>query len=1004
MQQTLRPPRKTNPVRILIAQTAWLGGSVRWHNGRLGWEHQGALVFPDAHDMARAQRHLFTIRRSPRLAMALVGEVGPWLAAQQERLAQVKRLHTLRAAHIPTALEQGRRSQQGRVQLVALLEAEACSLTVPPVSVVPQVRQPGAALLLRAIVQDATCPQPARALAALLLGAHMPPASTDAVWARRAWQHSAIFGVPAVPQLAVRLLRERDGGALVVRCDAALATADTPTIEMLLALLASGHPAATVVALAESLVAALQTGRAITRRAEPFPMRKRHLPLYTRRRAIHRASLREEYDVLMRQIARRTVLPAAVQDAAALFVHLHTIAPRADDLLAVLAVFRHVLAHPDTDLPPLLGLLARCADTFWPALPARHTASRWIKDRWQGFAEPALNLLVMVGDASLAADAVRLQAQWQLARFNWPDAAGLRLALRLMEDVPLPAYMLSLHNLPALLNGRRTTRPAMYQLHQTLLRLPAGQRTHAAGEWLAALPHTGDDLPALLPWLVRVLPKLQLLHTADDDGWCVCSGVVAGAVALFRADPLVAEVWLDWAIAAIRATGARSWGHARAIELGMPLAVLLADGSFATFQRLFTAMLRHPLDAAIAPLQRGVALLPELPGLALVLRRVLPTAPRRCYVLLARIGRLRDRAPDTRAPLHELANWFGAAGVGTAAPIGWQPLLDARPDLRPEVAAYLHARWLLGVDAGVPAGVQHALDLPVRLQTELAYLCPLVEARPSLAGRVATLQVRLADGERVRTQALALAAERLAALTDAALLEAAEQQVLACLRQRLREVAGPAAAHVALDDDLINAALLTMYIDENRRLLRRLLHAAITGDTDWRERHPLNRAFLDAQAARGVDVVAWLGANPRRFACATIPGGTVRLYLEQRPLRILQMGNLFDTCLSLDGVNAFSTVANACELNKRVIYAEDAHGRIVGRQLIAINDAGELVGFHIYSTLPDDQTSGLRAMFRRYVAWFASQCRLSLGAGEHVARLFAQAWYDDGVTSWEEDA
>ncbi len=42
----------------------------------------------------------------------------------------------------------------------------------------------------------------------------------------------------------------------------------------------------------------------------------------------------------------------------------------------------------------------------------------------------------------------------------------------------------------------------------------------------------------------------------------------------------------------------------------------------------------------------------------------------------------------------------------------------------------------------------------------------------------------------------------------------------------------------------------------------------------------------------------------------------VRLYLEGDPLRILQMGNYFDTCLSIDRDTAFSTVANAVDANK----------------------------------------------------------------------------------------
>jgi hypothetical protein len=103
-------------------------------------------------------------------------------------------------------------------------------------------------------------------------------------------------------------------------------------------------------------------------------------------------------------------------------------------------------------------------------------------------------------------------------------------------------------------------------------------------------------------------------------------------------------------------------------------------------------------------------------------------------------------------------------------------------------------------------------------------------------------------------------------------------------------------------------------------------------------------------------------------------------------------------------MNAFSTVANAVELNKRVVYAADGAGRIVGRKLIAINTLGALVGFRTYTALADaDANAALRAIFRRYLIDFADRCGLAWADGGEVATLFVEAWYDDGIWPWDDD-
>ena len=153
------------------------------------------------------------------------------------------------------------------------------------------------------------------------------------------------------------------------------------------------------------------------------------------------------------------------------------------------------------------------------------------------------------------------------------------------------------------------------------------------------------------------------------------------------------------------------------------------------------------------------------------------------------------------------------------------------------------------------------------------------------------------------------------------------------------------------------------------------------------------------------DVDAWLGEYPQTYRCPTVAGARVRLHLERDPVRILQMGNYVNTCLSLGQSNSFSAVANACELNKRVIYALDATGRVVARQLIGINDEGDLVGFLVYVAVPDGrQAEELRAIVTHYTAAFAARCGLRQSESGEVPQLFAEEWYNDGIRAWGEGA
>ncbi len=122
--------------------------------------------------------------------------------------------------------------------------------------------------------------------------------------------------------------------------------------------------------------------------------------------------------------------------------------------------------------------------------------------------------------------------------------------------------------------------------------------------------------------------------------------------------------------------------------------------------------------------------------------------------------------------------------------------------------------------------------------------------------------------------------------------------------------------------------------------------------------------------------------------------GEVTIYAEKNPLKVLQMGNVVSgSCLGLGKGNTFSTVANAVDSNKQVLYAE-MNGEIIGRKLIALNDEGEIVQFRTYNNRLD---LNIDNMFNQYLIDLSTETNAKLGNRGNVSNIVAQRWYNDGI-------
>ncbi len=224
------------------------------------------------------------------------------------------------------------------------------------------------------------------------------------------------------------------------------------------------------------------------------------------------------------------------------------------------------------------------------------------------------------------------------------------------------------------------------------------------------------------------------------------------------------------------------------------------------------------------------------------------------------------------------------------------------------------------------------------------------------------------------------------------LLAALEQAILRSIDQpfKLQDRSG-AASH---------AVRLAAGIDTNRKGLRRFLREQAEGRPGAYLEHPLNRAWF-ARHPR-IDALAWQGSA----LCVDVdalPG--VRLALASDPLDILMLGTHVGSCLGLGGLCDYSAVACLLDANKQVVYARDGAGRVLARQLLAIDERDRLVCFSVY---PPNANAALLRAFHAFDQAMAASLGIDIYRHDDdnaydVAIVLAEHWWDDGVWQDQDD-
>lgn len=185
---------------------------------------------------------------------------------------------------------------------------------------------------------------------------------------------------------------------------------------------------------------------------------------------------------------------------------------------------------------------------------------------------------------------------------------------------------------------------------------------------------------------------------------------------------------------------------------------------------------------------------------------------------------------------------------------------------------------------------------------------------------------------------------------------------------------------------------------DNRKALRRFLLAYSQDRAHACLDHPLNRAWF-ARHPR-IDAGMWA-----KDPLSSPVEGTrdIALARETDPLEILMLGTYVGSCLGIGGLCNYSAVACLLDANKQVVYARDGAGRVLARQLLAIDERDRLICFAVY---PVTANAVLLNAFAAFDVALARALGIEMYSPQDdgaydIPIVLAKYWWDDGV--WDDE-
>ncbi len=1015
-----RAVQETRLVRTIVSQTAWLDGAIRLLDDRLVFEADGERVALTSDLLAQTQRRINEVRRYSEAARQVVGDIDQWIDSRKKKLEFAKSLKSLDAKNLEELARKTKaRDKDSRHRMLEMLWIEALCIDTLPVSPTQVLASTKLEDGLFEIIDSRTTPEAVRAQAALAIGAvhshvgkrQLPQGhAVRSDWIKRCYNFSLNNGLSADPSVLLRLLEHSGGTQLAARyCNASKAAVTFPvsakifkerlqrggSLELTVKLVEVGANIEPLAAIITDIRDALEKSKKKGR--NPYLESKR-ITLEEERK--HFLEIYQEFWSSYIERSGVTENPESVQTLLTLMINERQFESQ------VLGPHKWI-AQAVLDLTPIartnfLDVLIAHQDKLWHKMIKGDNDKPHMNKVW-GETVYHLCRAARRYDKQLMHELVEADL---LAPFPIEEATQeqAKYLIKISNEYNLKVGWV-VSALQAALEPYKTVAAAQKGLDpllQTIATIQPQNRAHFLEIVSDMISRNLTKTKVMVQHLTVTLPLLIQSLDKEDSEDCVCMPFLQVSIKIhekFQHDDATFKNYIDWLNDWI-AKENKTWTYMRGkqIEPAVLIALEISNDSFENFKSLVSAMTKREHKSDDWLIKRGLPSLKTCPALHEGLRFAAQHRTKKFLSWMENLG-LASLLKTNRLQTLD----FLKASKNAAIDESWVAIISRFPQFEEQAHRYINAARTAEVSVAPPkALLAEVIDPCASYREEIEFLQRAQNPTAAMKARIANLKGYLADEDKLTSLLAQRLKKTLFDRTPELEWKAAENLINHIYMDRLLEFTGALQPEMKLDSFLLNAIFLTSDVTANRRLLKRLLKAEVEGDTTWRDRQPGNIKFLKEMTEKGFNSEVWMRSNPKRFHM-TSTDSDVHLKLENRPLHILEMGNYFDTCLAVRGCNSFATVANACEFNKRVIYAIDDAGRVIGRKLIAINDQWELLGFHTYTSLSSVETNKeLREIFNRYCREFAQRCGLSLGFRySHVPSLFAKDWYNDGVIDWD---
>ena len=1045
-------------LRASIGQIEWLEKPLIWSGARLEFVVGTETIFPSTEMLALAQRQINKISEYKIALKQVVADPATWMRERFELLNRAKLANALgdfNLANVYTGARNGKKADLKT--LVSLLQIESIirnSFRESPSRKVIDLGRASTACEkeLEAFIKDAETETSARALAAICLGTihggrpgseqfSFSKTLPDYEWYTRCYNFAREYQLDLDLVALTKALKKKAGFGTLRQLDSSIKALKIVGVSAATVKLAVGNSLEfkTLIECFETLrrvdelVAVLTNYRPeisneVPTRYDPKSVQK--LLHDSEELALRRHALLTEFNDCLEDFIEAS--PTAVT-LNAVHAFLETCLQRvsASERLfeRVVSVMREVvMLAPDLQEPFLLLLVKHFENIFYKC----DEGHLHFKDGEHGIEvwTGALLLMHKLADPKLVEKCIKLGLVSTLVFNEIEEEKPLRFVLETAEKLKIshPYYVGELCYVINRFSDFDEAQKCLSPAIRAIVKAPEDMRMH----FFEAIDYSDGrkKLKQSIAAITRFLPHLIDGPETSGSDDCACFKLVDAAVMISRRAPKHENELFLKLMDIYRRKFPVKPGTASNITLGTRLGLAFIQGGVTERDVSLDASRPHsqctPADLLYFAIElvsnlninsynvllEGIEVLATYPRLVRLVARQFTLHPKRITTFIERLSMVNKWGADAKKPLDKLERYEAAMrfkpgdrhGYKRVYAKGWGAVLKLVPDMMPEMLSYI-------ISQSISRGAQHPqpqllklTQTPDSLAREAAHLQKLVAEKPDradLRSRLTSLQQRMDNKEETVARTQKVVRKHLMHLALDAELTAIEFLLREIYFKQLKSIVKSTPHDFKIDNDIINAVLLTHDIEVNRRQLKRLIRAHVEGDELWREQVPANEKFLTELSAKNIDATKWLSVFSKTVETPALDSGPVTIRLEKEPIKILQMGNYFDTCLSVGGPYSHSTIINATELNKRVAFVYDEHERVIARKLIGLTADFRLVGFKTYTAIAgEDAYKQVVAAVDEYMRAFADYVGLELADDGEVPVLTNGVWYDDGAVAW----